>query len=138
MKHILTACLLLIFCSCNNQSTDKQTVTEPVTADKSSLENLVLEKAKPAYTKAYTEISEIKANLKMAEDGLIEKEQAVKLYNNTVGVTMGKLTKFSDVKTRIDTAGEAYVQYRWKAAAAKIATEMAAEKKFEIEKNNQK
>lgn len=124
--------VLLLSCGSGKQNEIKTQSTEG--PDQKNAEALIMEKAKPAYTKAFTEINEIKSLVKLAEDGLLKQDEVIRKYNNTVGQTMGQLHKLTDVKMRIDTAGDAYIKYKWNIEAAKIAREMAAEKAFELEK----
>ena len=117
----------------NNQKDSTTTVTDSIaqkTKDSLELVSEIEEEAKPAYIDAYKKIMEIKTNVELAEKGDLNKSQVVADYNERLGPEMGRLSTLSQVKTRLDTAGDAYIQYKFKRACADIALSKAAEQKF--------
>lgn len=139
MKLFIKIFFALVLLSCNNTKikTAADTTAINTSVDSSnSEENLrqqIAEEAKPAYVDAWTKIAKIKQYINLADSGKMQKKDAVYLYNSTVGSTMGKLSSFSAVKTRIDTAGDAYVDYVYKKAQADIALQHAAEKNYQTD-----
>ncbi len=139
MKFFTKLIFALLLLSCNNSEikTFADTTIANTNVDSSNSEQAlrqqIAEEAKPAYIDAWTKITKIRQYINLADSGKLQKKDAVYLYNSTVGSTMGKLTSFSAVKNRIDTAGDAYVDYIYKKAQADIALQHAAEKSYETD-----
>lgn len=92
-------------------------------------EQSVLEKSIQStdYKKALTNLSELKANVDLAKEGLISKTDVVNQYNETIGKTTGKVKDFADVEDFIIRNSEAYVRAMLYRASATLALERAAE-----------
>ena len=107
------------------------------TTDAQKRLNEVLEGAKSAYVKAVIQVSDLRQAFQQAENGIISKETALKLYNETLGKTLGKTKDFEEAeKSFIANAGN-YIKYTLLKAAANVALGKAAEQAFEIERNKQ-
>lgn len=136
MKYIfLLISFAAISFSCGENKSDNATnVIEPAQDRKTDLESEVAELAKPAYIEAFTQVHTLKNNISLVDSGLVEKSAVVREYNSTVGLYMGRLSDFESIRARMDTAGDAYIEFRYQKEKARIAFEKAAE--LEFEQNN--
>ncbi len=100
-------------------------------ADSLRLISEIEAEAKPAYVSAFSAVMTIKAEVEECEKGLLKSRDVVSHFNSTLGPEMGRLSTLSQVKQRLDTAGDAYVDYKFKKACAAIALEKAGAAKFE-------
>lgn len=98
----------------------------------------VIEQSKSAFTKATMEVSNMKIAIQQAKEGIIKKEEAVKLYNDTLGKTTGYVHSLDEAETATTKNGQAYIQFTLLKAAAQIALGKAAEKAFEAEQTRAK
>lgn len=125
-------CLSLLI-SCWNNDSDTIKLADKRRNDSIQAVREIEELAKPAYIDAYKKVNEIKMNVKLAEKGLLKAEEVVSQFNRVLGPEMGQLRKLSQVKQRLDTAGDAYIQFKYKRAQAEIALYKAAELKHRLE-----
>lgn len=98
----------------------------------------VIEQSKSAFTKATMEVSNMKIAIQQAKEGMIKKEEVVKLYNDTLGKTTGYVHSLDEAETATAKNGQAYIQFTLLKAAAQIALGKAAEKAFEAEQTRAK
>jgi hypothetical protein len=131
MRIFILITVMLV--ACNNRVQNTSSEDDSVKKAK-DLEAEIMELAKPAYIKAFTEVNELRAEIQSADSGLIDKANVVEKYNSNVGLTIGYLDDFDSVKKRIADAGDIYITAMHKKEAARIAMEKAAEMKFEIDK----
>lgn len=127
MKTIL---LLFLVMSCN-YANDKFDSKVNSTERAKSLEAEISKEAEPVYIEAYTKVNGLRINIKLANEGTLNKKDVLREYNSGIGTVMGNLKSFSDMQKRIDTAGDAYIQYMVLKAKADIALRKAAEKSYE-------
>lgn len=93
----------------------------------------VLDEAKGAYVKATQEVDKLKVAFEQAKTGVITKEEALKLYNNTIGKTIGQTKDLDEAEAKLTAQGENYIKFTLLKAAANIALGKAAEAAFKQE-----
>ena len=96
----------------------------------------IQEEAKPVFIKTYKIVHEIMDDVDLAKQGLLPKSAVIQKYNEVLGPEMGRLKTLTQIKARLDTAGEGYIKYKFIKAQAEIAREKAAEKKHTAIKNS--
>lgn len=96
-----------------------------------------LEGGKAAYIKATIEVYNLRTAFNQAENGIIRKETALKLYNDTLGKTLGKTKEFDEAEKSFIANASNYIKFTLLKAAANTALAKAAEQAFEIERNKQ-
>jgi hypothetical protein len=107
-------------------------------AAKQKLLNDTLEEAKGEYTKAVVEVDTFKEHLRLAKEGVIDKTEVLKEYNDGLGKTMGAVEDLDAAERKVAEGGAAYIQFTLLKAAANIALGKAAEKAFEVQQETQK
>ncbi len=100
------------------------------TEDSLKLVREIEEEAKPVYIETFKTVHEITTYVEMAEKGEVNKNEVIAMYNEKLGPGMGKLSTLSQIKKRLDTSGDAYIEFKFKKACAEIALSKAAEQKF--------
>jgi hypothetical protein len=106
--------------------------------DKLAKTTELLTKGESAFIEASKQISEMTENIRLAKDGIVDKERVLKIYNEGLGKTMGTLTNFSELEQKITEAGPAYIRMMLLRASAHLALDEAAKKVFEAEQERQK
>lgn len=101
--------------------------------DSRNIRKEVEEEARPVYVETFKTVYEIKTYVEMARKGKMSKSKAIAMYNNKLGPEMGELSSLSKIKERLDTAGDAYIKYKFLQACAEIALRKAAEASFKAE-----
>ncbi len=80
------------------------------------------------YLKAIRNITELKASLKLAKKGIIDKEIALKKYNDTLGKAAGEVNSLDDAEQQVIRTAPAYIEAMlFKAAATKASADAAKE-----------
>lgn len=95
--------------------------------------NDVLDGAKSAYIKATLEVEKMKDAFEKARTGVISKESALKLYNNTIGKTIGQTNDLDIAERNFIANAENYIKFTLYKAAAQVALSKAAEAAFNAE-----
>lgn len=95
--------------------------------------NDVLTEAKGAYVKATLEVDKMKIAFEQAKSGVITKEEALKLYNSTIGKTIGNTKDLDEAERNFTAQAENYIRFTLLKAAANIALGKAAEAAFKAE-----
>lgn len=85
------------------------------------------------FKNAITSVSELKNEVRLAKDGLIDKKDVVDKYNTSIGNTAGQVKTLAEVEKKITEAGPAYIKMMLLKAAAHLALEEAAKKALEAE-----
>lgn len=85
------------------------------------------------YKKAVQNIADLRINIDLALDGLINKRDVVNQYNKAIGDVTGKLNTFSQVEKFITDSSDAYVKAMLYRSAATLALERAAEEAFKAQ-----
>lgn len=120
MKKILFLFLILASFSVKAQSQSK-------TSEQLQKECLELAYKSPVYKKVYADVSELKANIKLAKGNSLSKDTVIKQYNNLLGGYMGHKDTFHEVEQRVTNDGDKLIQAILLQTAAKIAREKAEE-----------
>jgi len=93
----------------------------------------VLNGAKSAYVKAVLEVDKMRDAFQKAKDGIISKETALKLYNSSIGKTIGQTDDLKVAEDNLNENAEKYIRYTLYKAAANIALGKATEAAFKAE-----
>jgi len=95
--------------------------------------NEVIDGAKSAYVKATLEVDKMRSAFDKAKSGIISKEEALKLYNSTIGKTIGQTNSLDIAEKNFIANAENYIKYTLYKAAAQVALGKAAEAAFKAE-----
>ncbi len=76
---------------------------------------------------AAKDVMSLKINIKLAKDGMIDKEKVVKQYNESIGKTTGLVTSLDDAERQLVKNGDDYISMMLYKAAATIALDKAAQ-----------
>lgn len=77
-------------------------------------------------------VNEVKNSFELARNGVISKEKALKIYNETLGDALGKTNDINEAERRLAQNAEAYVKITgWKAQANAMLT-ISAQKSAEM------
>lgn len=95
--------------------------------------NEVIDGAKSAYVKATLEVDKMRSAFDKAKSGIISKEEALKLYNSTIGRTIGQTNSLDIAEKNFIANAENYIKYTLYKAAAQVALGKAAEAAFKAE-----
>jgi hypothetical protein len=86
------------------------------------------------YSNAIEQFNDLKAQVGLAKQGLIDKKQVLNEYNDTLGKTMGQVSNLGELEAIMTKKGGAYIQMTLLKAAANIALQDAANKAVEAQK----
>lgn len=89
--------------------------------------NATLEDYKQGATDAGKKTLEVGAAFRSAEKGVISKEEALKVYNDTLGDSFGKATSLNEAEALYDKKTEAFVEASAKRARAQALFALAAQ-----------
>jgi hypothetical protein len=84
-----------------------------------------------SYADAIKEVKELTHVIKLAQGGFIDKEKALKMYNETIGKTIGEAKTLDEAERLLVKNGPAYIQMMLYKAAANLALSQAAAKALE-------
>jgi hypothetical protein len=101
------------------------------TVEQSKKFNEVLAGGNSEYVKAVTQVSNLRIAFDQAREGIITKEEALKLYNETIGKTTGEVNSLDAAEQALAKNADAYIEFTLQKAAANIAAAKSAEKLFE-------
>ena len=87
------------------------------------------------YKNAVVQVKELSTNIKLAKEGLIDKEKVLKIYNDTLGDSIGKAKSLDEAEQLLVKNGDAYIKVTLYKAAANIALNEAAEKSVQLAKD---
>ena len=99
------------------------------TTEQEELYNQAVEKTNKDIEKFYENLTSVKQTLEAAEKGVISKKEALKIYNETLGDSLGKVKTFEEAEKRANSpeAVTAYVQAQVKKAEAQILLAKSAQ-----------
>lgn len=119
--------------------------TEPLTKFISSLFNVetathrafgelnsVIKELGPVFAKVTTEVSDLRVELKKAEEGTISKKRAIDDYNKSIGAVTGQVKTLEQAEAGLNANANKYIQYTIAKAAANIALTKAADVAFQV------
>lgn len=95
--------------------------------------NDVLSEAKGAYVKATIEVNNMQVAFDQARSGVISKGEALKLFNTTIGKTIGQTQDLEEAEKMFIANADNYIKFTLLKAAANIALGKAAEAAFKAE-----
>lgn len=81
--------------------------------------------------KVVQNVEDLKEHFKLAEDGVITKTAAVKLYNDTMGQSTGIVDTLDQAEQKLAAHAQAYINFTLLKAAANVALQKASEKAFQ-------
>lgn len=84
---------------------------------------------------AVKDIEELKINIKLAKDGMIDKEKVVKQYNESIGKTTGLVNSLDEAEKELVRNGDDYIQMMLYKAAATLALDKSAQSYLEGEQD---
>ena len=96
--------------------------------------NEVMEGGRSEYVKATLEVNKVQRAFTDAAAGVITKEEALKVYNTTLGKTLGKTNDFNEAEDILKNGTKDYITAMTLRGAANLALAKAADKAFEAEK----
>lgn len=85
-------------------------------------------------TKVVKSVAELKINIDLAKQGLLDKEKVVKQYNESIGKTTGEVKNLDEAEKELNANAANYIKVTLLKAAAQLALEEAAKTAFEAEK----
>lgn len=89
---------------------------------------------KSPYEDAVIELNELTNQISLAKQGFIDKKSVLKLYNDSIGATIGQVTNLDEAEQKLVANGDKYLQLMLLKAKAEFAFKKAAEQSFEIQK----
>lgn len=87
---------------------------------------------------AANDVLQLKINIGLAKDGVLNKDRVVKQYNETIGKTTGIVKNLDEAEQQLTKNGDKYVKMMLFKAAANLALEEAAKFALEAENNRLK
>lgn len=91
-----------------------------------------------SFQQAVKDVSELRINIDLAKQGLIDKEKIVKQYNESIGKVTGEVKNLDEAEQALVKNGDAYIQMMLLKAAANLALEDAAKAAYEAEQTRRK
>lgn len=99
-------------------------------------ENLNKAFENPSLADAVKNVAELKINIGLAKDGLIDKESVLNQYNTTIGKTTGEVQNLDEAEKALGKNAKAYVQMTLFKAAAQLTLDEAAKASVESARAN--
>jgi len=96
------------------------------TAEQKAL-NETMEAASKAAEEVYVEINKVETAFKLAEDGVISKEEALNTYNETIGLTLGEAESLEEAEQKFKDGTADYVKMAMLRAQSQELIKMASE-----------
>ena len=87
---------------------------------------------------AVKNVNELTTNIDLAKKGILNKEDVVKQYNETIGTTTGLVTSLDEAEKELTKNGDAYIKMMLYKAAANLALEEAANQALKAEQDRLK
>lgn len=94
--------------------------------------------ASAQYQEAIKNVEQLKISLQLAKEGFVSKESVVKMYNDTLGETIGKVKTIDEVETELVNNGQKYIEMMLYKAAALLSLEEASKKYLQAEQRRRK
>lgn len=76
---------------------------------------------------AISQVNELKDSVQLAKEGFMDKDDVLKLYNDTLGKTIGKAGNLNDVEMLLNKNADAYIKFTILKASANAAYQKSAE-----------
>ena len=90
------------------------------------------------FKKAVRDVSEMTNTFELAREGVISKEKALKLYNDTLGKVMGSATNLNEAEMILTKNADNYIKATLYKAAANLALDKSAGEMLKAEEARQK
>src|SRR5215217_4256073 len=85
------------------------------------------------FLKAAKDVNELRINIQLAKEGLLDKDKVLKQYNESIGKTTGQVSSLDAAEQELTKNGSNYIRVTLLKAAAQLALEEAAKSAFEAE-----
>lgn len=108
------------------------------TADVLDKINDVLQGTQGAVVKAFEDVNNLKTAFDQVNKGLLSSDDAVKLYNDTLGKTAGAVDTLDQAEQKVAQHADDFIKYTLLKAAAQVAAGKAAQQAFEAAVTAQK
>src|ERR1044072_1486004 len=92
-----------------------------------------LKGAEGEYTKAVSNVTELRNEIALAKDGFLDKDKVVRHYNETIGKNVGTVKSLKEAELSLQKNADAYIRFTLSHAAANEALQAAAKKAFAAE-----
>ena len=86
-----------------------------------------LQEVKGEISKVYEEVNQMTTTFKLAQEGVVSKEDALKQYNETIGKTLGQAESLEEAESKFSKGTDAYIKAATLRAQAQQLIKMAAE-----------
>lgn len=107
-------------------------------AEKFDRLNAVAAQAATSLGKAEADVNGLKTELELAKQGVLDKTEALKHYNDTIGKTIGQTNSLTDAEKNLTDHAEAYIQFTFLKAKAEQAAALATEQTKKYVEEQQK
>ncbi|UXO94056.1 hypothetical protein Pan5_14 [Pseudanabaena phage Pan5] len=87
---------------------------------------------------AAASVSELRINIDLAKQGLLDKDKVLKQYNESIGKTTGEVKSLDEAEQALVKNGDAYIKMMLLKAAAQTALEDASKKALQAEIDRRK
>lgn len=87
----------------------------------------VIDKAADSYANAVTQVGELQNKVDLAKEGIIDKNEVVKFYNETIGKTTGSIKSLNEAEQFLIDGAEDFITYQFLKAKATAAATLASE-----------
>jgi len=91
----------------------------------------------PNYSAAVKNVSELKLNIGLAKEGLLDKTKVLHQYNESIGKTTGQVKSLNEAELALNKNADAYIKVTLLKAAAQLALEDAAKESYAAEQARQ-
>jgi hypothetical protein len=96
-------------------------------------ESLTSAFASTEYTSAVKNVAELTTNIDLAQKGFLRKDDVLKQYNETIGLTTGQVSSLDEAEQALVKNGPAFIQMQLLKATAQLALDEAAKKRLEAQ-----
>jgi hypothetical protein len=100
---------------------------------KQSADSLVDAFKSSEYIKAIENVTDLRSAVDLAKQGIIDKDDVVKKYNDTIGKTTGIVSTLADVEAKLADKGDAFIEFTLKKARAQAILSKASNAAAEAE-----
>lgn len=86
------------------------------------------------FSNAVKNVNELKINIQLAKEGVLDKTKVLHQYNDTLGKTTGEVKSLEEAEMALQKNAKAYVQMTLYKTAAQLALKDAAQKALDVQK----
>lgn len=104
-------------------------LTGELTTEEKAIATLTstLEKGAHQYESAVQNVDQLRNHIQLAKDGFIDKDKVVKEYNETIGLTTGKVKSLDEAEQALVKNADAYLKFMFLKTKATAAYQLASE-----------